>query len=368
LANQGRHTKLPLAEHGIFARKEWVLLGLNCEDCELLFRELVALIPKASLAYLDTEHKGVESKNRLVMVKEGKESIFYSAQSINEIKNLCNDVQALIINGNHHQGSAQILFMNEEKKESIRRRSNEINRPVVVAAMQDTMKPQEFFHDFEFAELVDSSVFLSKKEEVLKYLQTEIMHPVKLKGLVLAGGKSERMGRDKTQLEYYHKPHWLYMFEMLSQEGLETYVSCRSEQKDKFPSVQVLVDKIDGIGPTGAILTAFMSDPNSAWLVVASDMPNIQKSDLHKLLSERNSGSIATTFVHKESGFSEPLFAIYEPSAYLKLYQELALGRTCPRKFLGKYEIHRIPIENEESFQNVNTQDDFKAWTASSKK
>lgn len=362
MADQGRHTKLVLRDRGKWAQKEWVLLGLTCEEVESFYKDLCTELKDLRIAYLDAEHNGEESKNRLIISQENRESIFISADEAGYFENLCSDVHALIINGNHHKGSRQVLFMNDAKKASILRRSEEITHPSIVVNEGKTLSPENYFEELSMPDKLKAAQILEDKSELIQNIRSEIRRLAPLKVLVLAGGKSERMGKDKTRLELHGKEQWRYMAELFSGKGMDTYISCRSEQKEQFIGYPIIEDKVTGIGPLGAILSAFMSDPNSAWLVVATDMPNISEDDINNILTHRNGAVKATTFVHSGNGLPEPLFAIYEPQAYASMLMELSRGLTCPRKFLIKNEVFQIPIENERTFQNLNTPEDLENW------
>ena len=90
-----------------------------------------------------------------------------------------------------------------------------------------------------------------------------------MNALILIGGKSSRMGTDKGLLNYHGKPQREYLFDLAKKYCTEVYFSCRAEQQF---SEQSIIDTYS-LGPMGGILSAFDFNPNTAWLVVACDMP-----------------------------------------------------------------------------------------------
>src|ERR1700729_4125113 len=95
---------------------------------------------------------------------------------------------------------------------------------------------------------------------------------IKINGLVLAGGRSSRMGRDKTSIPWHGKEQQYYMADMLKPLCCEVFISHRKEQGfETDENYKILVDAYTGIGPYGAILSAFEFQPDAAWLVVACD-------------------------------------------------------------------------------------------------
>ena len=109
---------------------------------------------------------------------------------------------------------------------------------------------------------------------VSEFLQSSI--PT-IKGLVLTGGKSTRMGTDKAALEYYGKPQKEYVKSLLEKEGLESFYSVRNSSD----SLDEIHDTFLDLGPFGGICSAFQKDPNSAWFVLATDVrtPSITAID-----------------------------------------------------------------------------------------
>lgn len=182
-----------------------------------------------------------------------------------------------------------------------------------------------------------------------------------LYGLVLSGGKSKRMGRDKGSLNYHGKSQVAHLYGLL--EGLteKTFVSCRSDQASsdhikEFPRIE---DHYIGFGPTGGILSAFHLHPEAAWLVLACDMPFINEDTIRELLEKRNSYKMATCFYNGEKKWPEPLCAIYEPKAALKLGYYLANGKPCPRKVLMNSSVECLKPIEEAALKNANTPSDF---------
>ena len=140
----------------------------------------------------------------------------------------------------------------------------------------------------------------------------------------------------------------------------KTYLSCRPDQIDElngnFPA---LPDTFTGLGPMGAILSAFREQPSTAWLVVACDLPLLDKLTLDYLIKNRNSSQIATTFRSPVNEFPEPLATIWEPKSYPILFQFLAQGYSCPRKVLINSPIELLEAPDGEALRNVNTPEEL---------
>ena len=180
-----------------------------------------------------------------------------------------------------------------------------------------------------------------------------------LKALILAGGKSQRMGKDKGQIDYHGLAQVDFLQAELESLDIETYISCREEQ---YEQKQRVTDKFKGLGPFGAIASAFQEDPNAAWLVLACDLPAVNRSVINLLLQERDSSKYATCFHNPETGFPDPLLTIWEPKAYMRLLEFLALGYSCPRKVLINSVVKKIFQEDSSFLRNVNTPEELAAF------
>ena len=182
-----------------------------------------------------------------------------------------------------------------------------------------------------------------------------------LNGLVLAGGKSERMGSDKSVFNWHGKQQKEYMADLLAQICDNVFISCREEQKHEIDNYKTIADTFTGLGPYGAILSAFRQNPNAAWLVTACDLPLMDAETLQYLISNRNVSKIATTFESPHDGLPEPLITIWEPKAYSVLLSFLSLGYSCPRKVMRNNDVHVIKALQPEKLMNVNTPKEMNA-------
>ncbi|ARS37810.1 hypothetical protein CA264_10530 [Pontibacter actiniarum] len=180
-----------------------------------------------------------------------------------------------------------------------------------------------------------------------------------LNGLVLAGGKSTRMGQDKGAMAWHGKEQRYFAADLLQEQCREVFISCRPEQQAELNgSYKTIPDTFTGLGPYGAILSAFREQPEAAWLVVACDLPMLHSETLRFLVQHRNAAANATTFESPQDGFPEPLITIWEPKSYLTLLAFLAQGYTCPRKVLLNSDISLLQSPYPQALLNVNTPED----------
>jgi molybdenum cofactor guanylyltransferase len=183
----------------------------------------------------------------------------------------------------------------------------------------------------------------------------------RLLGLILAGGSSSRMKRDKAVLEYRGKTQLERMLELARRHVSEVFVSVRGAQtKDPARAGHALiVDSVPGEGPIVGIRSAFAAHPDAAWLVLACDLPFLSDAALEQLLTERDPAVSATAFRSAHDGLPEPLCAIWEPKAAAELAAHQAGGSACPRKFLMRHAVKLLEPEDRAALDNVNTPDEY---------
>ncbi len=180
-------------------------------------------------------------------------------------------------------------------------------------------------------------------------------------GLVLAGGKSKRMGSDKGKILWHGVEQRYFLADLLGKLTGKAFISIRPEQKDEIdPKYGTITDSYENLGQFGAILSALDKHPDKAFLVVACDLPLIDKSSLDYLLKKRGRNKLATAFISSYDNLPEPLAAIWEPESKVRLLQLLNEGITCPRKALIKSSenVNLIKPLFPESTMNTNTPED----------
>lgn len=187
-----------------------------------------------------------------------------------------------------------------------------------------------------------------------------------LLGLVLAGGRSSRMGSDKAAIRYGKQTQLQLAVELVRQFAQETFVSVRPDQvsdplRQGFAQI---VDSGDVEGPAAGIRAAQLARPDAAWLVVACDLPRLTTATVGHLIAHRDPSRVATAFRSSHDGLPEPLCAIYEPAAGAALQAFLATGRNCPRKFLINSDTLLLTQPDPEALDNVNTPDELAAARA----
>jgi molybdenum cofactor guanylyltransferase len=184
---------------------------------------------------------------------------------------------------------------------------------------------------------------------------------VPLYGLILAGGLSSRMRRDKAVLQYRGESQLDRAFELASRHLSNVFVSVRAEQTADPARAQrpMIVDCIAGEGPIVGIRSAFAAFPDVAWLVLACDLPYLSDTALIQLLRERDMNGLATAYRSTHDGLPEPLCAIWEPAAGPALASYQKDGGRCPRKFLIRHAARLLEPQDRRALDNVNTPEEY---------
>jgi molybdopterin-guanine dinucleotide biosynthesis protein A len=354
-----KHTNLEKRNNDNFAPNEISFLGTNCNTISDLVSKVSQKLAHFKLAYFDASHSKNIAQNNVseyVFHHQGNLQITTSG-SINKYQQRLDFAQFdfVFINGNHYRGAKQILILDATKEASVLKRIEQLDAVQFVIKLTKDTKCFPFLEEKypNINHLVTYTI--DQVDQIASHIRTLVEERIpSVKGLVLIGGKSTRMGQDKASLDYFGKPQKESAKELLENHHLATFYSVQnaSEKKDEIS------DKFYNLGPFGGICSAFQKDPNAAWFVLATDVPFVNEEIIQLLLKYRNPSKVATAVKGKGNDFVEPLITIYEPKAYPLLLQYMAQGYSCPRKMLINSDVEIVEVDPY-FIQNINKPEEF---------
>ena len=190
-------------------------------------------------------------------------------------------------------------------------------------------------------------------------------------GLVLAGGKSRRMGTDKALLSKDGKSQLQRAVELLQRHTKEVFVSARADQAGDNERRQhsLIIDRYADMGPIAGVMSAQDERPDVAWLVLACDLPNVDDATVGELVAEYekdwSTGHAAQSvrpfvaYASTHDGLPEPLCAIFAPGSRTLIDAFVADGMVCPRKMLIRSDTLLLQQARADSLDNMNTPEDL---------
>jgi molybdenum cofactor guanylyltransferase len=202
-----------------------------------------------------------------------------------------------------------------------------------------------------------------KKLSLLKKQEEKVIISVNssLYGLILIGGKSARMYKDKSTLQYHGHNQRDHLLHLLSPFCAEVFFSCNASQAAELDGkYNFLQDRIKQIGPMGGIHAALKQFTTVGWLVVACDLPLLTTETLSYLISHREPHRQATGFRNRENGFHEPLLTIYEPSAYPVIARMIENREYSPSHALSNMDVAWLEVPNMNDLKNINDPEGYR--------
>lgn len=180
-------------------------------------------------------------------------------------------------------------------------------------------------------------------------------------GLVLAGGKSRRMGSDKASLVRAGETQLDRTMKLLGVHLDRVFVSTSPDQVDDpvRRNYEQIVDGYVDLGPVAGILSAMDKNSQVNWLVLACDLPNVDDATISFLLENASAEHIATAFRSVHDDLPEPLCAIYRPESRSVIDLFVSKGANCPRKILINSRTHLLEQPNPGALHNINSPEDL---------
>ena len=376
MADHQKHAKLKRPALGQFARQEWAVIGTPCGEIQRLADGLIArLHERWKVAYVDADHAKADSSATALPGKIGQGAQLVYTDRIHyhqlewqgetgpfQFRPLFNATDAAIVNGNHFTARQQIVVIDPRKAESLSRKLDRLTDVQLILYASGGEEIPDFLRS-AIPKLSDLPAFrLEEVDAIADWLERQLLTSLPpVRGLVLAGGKSVRMGQDKGLLDYHGAPQREHLYGLMAALGVPPSLSCRADQLATLPKkLAALPDTFLELGPYGAILSAFREDPDAAWLVIACDLPLIDETTIRYLLERRDPMRVATAFQSPVNEFPEPLIAIWEPRAYPVLLQFLSQGYSCPRKVLINADVKLLEAPDPRALHNVNSPEEYR--------
>ena len=183
-------------------------------------------------------------------------------------------------------------------------------------------------------------------------------------GLLLAGGHSRRMGRDKAQLPMPDgRPLWLHQVGKLAAAGAaEVLIACRPDQEFRIPDnfsvpVRMVRDPVPDSGPLAGIAAGLAETGTPLVFVIAVDLPHATAADISVMMDFCQ----GTGLVIERDGMLEPLFAVWPVSASAEAQEALARNRLALQPLLrglvqsGGMRVMSCTPSLARALRNVNT-------------
>lgn len=186
---------------------------------------------------------------------------------------------------------------------------------------------------------------------------------MKLSAIILAGGQSQRMGRDKAWVEYDGCPLIRLALDKIRQLGVtEVFISGRAEGDYSALGCPVLLDPQPGLGPLGGIERGLHHCASPLLLVLAVDLPHMTSGFLRTLVSRC---SAAIGVVPQLRDQLEPLAAVYPKRCHGFAFQRILHGSRAAHDFasdcLREQAVKRwqVPASDAPCFENWNRPEDM---------
>ena len=177
-------------------------------------------------------------------------------------------------------------------------------------------------------------------------------------GLVMCGGKSTRMGMDKSRIIYHDKEQRYHIYNLLTFICDDVFISCKREQvieENKQFLFLKDAEQYANIGPLSGLLTAFVNMPDCNFLVVGCDYPLITKNDIENFLQAIPVDGIAAAFYNPATTFYEPFLAYYSADCSRLLMQMHEHGENSLQQFLKLHKAYKFMNYDPSVIRSVDT-------------
>jgi molybdopterin-guanine dinucleotide biosynthesis protein A len=178
-------------------------------------------------------------------------------------------------------------------------------------------------------------------------------------GIILAGGKSSRMGSDKGFIKLNDKSFVEYSIKALKPLVNDILIVSDNPDYDIF-GYKRIEDEIKGAGPVAGIWSGLNSSQTKSNLILSCDIPLIKTSILEKLIDSIDENSEIIQI--ESNGKTMPLIAMYKKQCAPTFLKALQNDERRLRRVINTMKTKNVVLEVEEqdTTMNINTQEELK--------
>lgn len=187
-----------------------------------------------------------------------------------------------------------------------------------------------------------------------------------ISALILAGGKSKRMGTDKALLEIQGVPMVMHIARQLLQFADEVIVNANEIERYAFTGLQLVSDEQPGMGPLAGILSGLRKASHEKVFVTACDIPEISVSYVRALYDRSHHADIVMP--QNDDNTVEPLFALYSRGLVQVIERVLARGLRKVTDVCDEPGVRTVYVSMQAAdgwYKNLNTPEDFGKYVSS---
>ncbi|MEP7257523.1 MAG: molybdenum cofactor guanylyltransferase [Flavitalea sp.] len=176
----------------------------------------------------------------------------------------------------------------------------------------------------------------------------------------MCGGKSSRMGKDKSLLNYHGKAQCYHVYEILQHFCNETFISCNPSQTafidKKYKTIEDLT-KYNDAGPVTGVLTAFSHFPQQPILVIGCDYPFLSETEISHFLLNISAGAMASAFYDDQNQCYQPVLAWYSAAAAPLILDMFQKKQRSLQQFLKMANAEKYYPLNRASMMSVDARE-----------
>ena len=185
-----------------------------------------------------------------------------------------------------------------------------------------------------------------------------MMNKKNITGIILAGGKSSRMGSDKARILFKGKAFIEHVIQALKPVVDDILIISNNKEHDHF-SYKRISDTLDDAGPMAGLHAGLACSNTENNLVLSCDVPLIQTSVLEMIIAHNEEGK--DVILLKEGSKSHPLIALYKKRTAPHLFSLLNHGERRLSTAINGLNVKSIsvPKAKQEALRNINTMSDL---------
>jgi len=193
----------------------------------------------------------------------------------------------------------------------------------------------------------------------------QIQPPTDIVAVILAGGKSSRMGRRKELLEWGGRPLIMHQVDAIRGAGLPCLIVCN--QQEELPDelfaandVQIVADRESSSGPITGIVTAMQTSVEAALLIFSCDLPFLETRHVCQMIRHVPDLEHWDAVVAHTQDRVHPLFALYHRRTQTAFEHALESKSYRVMAVLEQLKVHLLQEEwLAEGAFNMNTPQEY---------